>query len=386
MKQKEIARAENPIKKSIATGKRFSDFPIQKEIIDSLEKMGFTRSTPVQDKTIPFTMEKCNVICASETGSGKTLAFLIPIAQRLLNHDIHQSLILCPTREIAIQTNKVLSVLLGPLGIKAGLVIGGMDMREQKLILREYPSVLVATPGRLLDMIRSGLVWLEYTQFVVLDEADRMLDMGFEKELIEIHKELSGDQQTLLFTATLMPGVEQIALRYADQYKKILLGKPMTISSSIDHFLIHVSIREKLNKLKQLLRGSQGQTIVFFNTIKAVIENHRKFQREKIHGGIISIHSGKSQEEREKTLNAFRKNQKRVLLATDVAARGIDIPQVDLILNYDLPTNPEEYIHRVGRTGRAGRKGIAKSFYTAKDKNRLAEIEKILKLPVKVLK
>ena len=369
-------------KNSMSLGRFFSEFDIDKGLVKSLKLMEFERTTEVQEKTLPFSLNRKNIICASETGSGKTLAFLIPMIEGLIKKTINQALILSPTREIAIQTDKVLNDLLTPLNIKSGLVIGGTDVLKQKHILREYPSVLVATPGRLLDMISSGLVWLNYTEFVVLDEADRMLDMGFEEELMSIHKELPGHQQTLLFTATLLPIVEKVVTNYAQNFKKILIGKPVATNKSITHFIVKVDQRNRLSKLIEMIKKSNGKVIIFFNTIRETTNIYQELQKKRIRG-ISIINSSKSQEERERTIAQLKSGEKRVLLATDVAARGIDIPYVNLVINYHLPFNPEDYIHRIGRTGRAGNRGVAKSLYTSKDKRLLTGIESVLKQKLK---
>ena len=344
--------------------------------------MGFENTTKVQEKTLPLSLDGKNIACASETGSGKTLAFLLPIVQRIIKQTLHQGLILSPTREIAIQTEKVLKELASDLNIKSGLVIGGMDMLEQKRILREYPSILVATPGRLLDMISSGLVWLNYTELVVLDEADRMLDMGFEENLIDIHKELPGTQQALLFTATLLPSVEKIAANYAPDFEKILIGDAVATNKNVSHYIIKVDEKNKVSKLISMLKQNRGKTIVFFNTIRETLRFYSLLQKKGIRN-IDCLHSGKSQQDREKTIADFRTGRKKILLATDVAARGIDVPYVELVINYQLPFNSEEYIHRIGRTGRAGNIGLAKSFYTERDRKLLTNIELILKQKLK---
>lgn len=356
----------------------FSELGLNEKILSTLTARGFTHATEVQAESIPAAIEKKNILCSSMTGSGKTLAFLIPMFERFFKNEIHQSLILSPTREIAMQTYKNLEPLLEPLGLRAGLVIGGTDMIMQKNSLRDYPQILVATPGRLVDMLKSGLVWLNYTDYVVLDEADRMLDMGFEEELMDIHKDLPGTQQTLLYTATLMPEVLKVAEKYAQDYHRITIGKELSAAETVTHSVIMLHASEKYAALRRILKLHGGKTIVFFNTIKETIQVSEDLKREGF-SEVVAIHSGKNQEQRNRAISDLREGKKRALLGTDVAARGIDIPLVELVINYDLPNNPEEYIHRIGRTGRAGYTGRAISFCAKRDETYLDAIEKILK-------
>ncbi|MBL8994118.1 MAG: DEAD/DEAH box helicase, partial [Spirochaetia bacterium] len=359
----------------------FSELDLSEKILTTLTARGFTHATEVQAESIPAAMENKNILCSSMTGSGKTLAFLIPMFERFLKNEIHQSLILSPTREIAMQTYKNLEPLLEPLGLRAGLVIGGTDMLMQKNSLRDYPQILVATPGRLVDMLKSGLVWLNYTDYVVLDEADRMLDMGFEEELMDIHKDLPGTQQTLLYTATLMPEVLKVAEKYAKDYHRISIGKELSAAETVPHSVIVLHASEKYSALRRILKLHSGKTIVFFNTIKETIQVSEDLKREGFNE-VVAIHSGKNQDQRNRAISDLREGKKRALLGTDVAARGIDIPLVELVINYDLPNNPEEYIHRIGRTGRAGYTGTAISFCAKRDEVYLDAIEKILKHPI----
>ena len=364
-------------KQNLETFRKFDQFAFDASIVDALDKNSLTHSTIVQDKTLDLSLAGRNIICASETGSGKTLAFLLPLLEGILSQRIQQALILSPTREIAIQTDKVIKSITSNFNdVNSGLVIGGLNVVEQKNILRDYPQIIVATPGRLLDMMSKGLVWLQYTEFVVLDEADRMLDMGFEEDLLAITKELPESYQCLLFTATLMPRVEQVANRYANNYEKIIIGKAVSSAKNVEHKLIQVAQQKKYSVLKQQLK-THGRIIVFFNTIDAVRKTSEILKKDG-YTDIESIHSGRTQEERERIITQLKEGKKRILLATDVAARGIDIPKVELVINYHIPNSPEEYIHRIGRTGRAGHKGQAVSFYSPKDKLLLEGVEKVL--------
>ena len=355
----------------------FNKLGLDEALLRILAEHNYIHATKVQEKSIPISLAGKNIFCSSETGSGKTLAFVLPMMQKLYRGEIHQALVICPTREIAIQTQKVLQMFLTEK-ITSALVIGGTDMWEQKAILKTYPTILVATPGRLLDMLNSGLVWLEYTGYVVLDEADRMLDMGFEEDLLKIHDELSGTHQTVLFSATLFPEVKQIAKRYASDYVEVIIGSPRSVAGSVESFLLELREEDKYFALRYLIRDHKGKMIVFFNTIRETDRVNSRLRRDHLEK-VDCIHSRRDQDTRERLITAFRALDITVLLASDVAARGIDIPDVELVVNYDIPNNAEEYIHRVGRTGRAGKTGMAISFYTPEDRLRLEAVEKLIK-------
>jgi superfamily II DNA/RNA helicase len=358
----------------------FTKLGLDERLLALLKKNNFTDATTIQSKSIPETLKGKNLFCSSETGSGKTLSFLLPMINKFYNKQIDQALILCPTREIAIQTKKVLDLFKDDI-INPGLVIGGTDMFEQKRILKTYPNVLVATPGRLLDMLNTGMIWLEHTQYVVLDEADRMLDMGFEEDLIKIKNQLTGQHQILLYSATLFPEVKKMAAKYASDYTEIKVGNPGSIAGTVEHVLVDISDKEKFHALEHLISNNRGKMIVFFNTIRETDNVNKSLKRRRMRR-VDCIHSKRSQETREQLIADFRANKLNVLLASDVAARGIDIPNVELVVNYDLPNNSEEYIHRVGRTGRAGKSGMAISFYSPKDEKYLLSIEKLIKCKI----
>ncbi|MDA1354083.1 MAG: DEAD/DEAH box helicase, partial [bacterium] len=362
-------------------GKAFKEMALHPDILAKLDELGFTNSTEVQETSIPHTLNGKNIFCSSETGSGKTFSFLLPMIHKFYNKTLEQALVICPTREIAIQIEKTLQQLAGET-ITSALVIGGTNMALQKQKLREYPQVLVATPGRLLDMMSTGLIWLDYTGYVVLDEADRMLDMGFEDDLIKIHNQLSGNHQTVLFSATLFPEVKKMASRYAKDYEEIVIGNPTDVAGSVEHVIVEMPEKEKLEALMHLARYNRGKMMVFFNTVKETIEMTQQLRRNRVQR-VDCIHSKISQQDRMRIIENFREGRTDVLLASDVASRGIDVPNVELVVNYNIPNNSEEYIHRVGRTGRAGNLGIAISFYSLKDKRKLDALETLLKGKIK---
>jgi superfamily II DNA/RNA helicase len=365
-----MSEPEKPI------GKSFSELGLAPELVEKLNANKFTHATLVQEKSIPAAIAGKNIFCSSETGSGKTLSFLLPMIHKFYTKELDQALIICPTREIAIQIQKTL-LSFGDESLTSALVIGGTNVALQKQALQEYPKILVATPGRLLDMLNTGLIWLQYTGYVVLDEADRMLDMGFEEDLIKIHSQLSGTQQTVLFSATLFPNIKKIAQRYAASYEEIVIGNPTSVAGSVTHVVVEMRDADRWDALVYLIRQNPGKTMVFFNTIRETINVTNQLHKAGFRT-VTCIHSKIDQSERERRITGFRENQFTVLLGSDVASRGIDIPNVELVINFDLPNNSEEYIHRVGRTGRAGKTGIAIGFYSQRDTKKLDAIEKLI--------
>ncbi len=362
----------------------FSELGLDDTLVQVLLKNNIVTPSAVQASSIPLALQGKNVFCSSETGSGKTLSFILPMLQKLTTKTIDQALVICPTREIAIQTQNVLQ-LFCDFNITSALVIGGTNMAEQKKSLQKYPNVLVATPGRLLDMLNSGLIWLQYTEYVVLDEADRMLDMGFEDELLKIHQELTGPHQTLLFSATLFPEIKKMAKRYASDFIEVIVGSPRSIAGSVEHVMLDVSEADKIEALRELIDENTGKMIVFFNTIKKTDQITERLKRMRIRG-VDCLHSKRDQDTRERLIGNFRGTQLNVLLASDVVARGLDIPDVELVVNFDVPSHSEDFIHRLGRTGRAGKSGRAMSFYTPLDKLKVAAIEKLINSTIPIFK
>ncbi|MFC1771149.1 DEAD/DEAH box helicase [Candidatus Margulisiibacteriota bacterium] len=367
-------------KKKQSRANAFAELGLIPALIEKLTQNNFTIPTEVQKKAIPIALNGKNIFCSSETGSGKTLAFLLPMINKFYCNEISQALILCPTREIALQTQKILKSF-DDKDLTSALVIGGTNIELQKKALREYPKILVATPGRLLDMLNTGYIWLNYTGYVVLDEADRMLDMGFEEDLIKIHAHFSDKLQMVLFSATLFPEIIKMAKRYADNYEEITVGNPTSVASSVEHIVVKMNPYEKFAALKNVIRAKPGKIIVFFNTINETTKVAKKLIRQGC-PNVDYIHSKVDQPGRETIINNFREEKINVLLASDVAARGIDIPNVEVVVNYDIPHISEDYIHRLGRTGRAGKPGKAISFYSENEKDKLNAIEKLIEVKI----
>ena len=358
----------------------FAKLGLNPELVKTLTDNNFTTATEVQQKSIPSNLVGKNIFCSSQTGSGKTLSFLLPMIHKFQANTIDQALILCPTREIAIQIEKTLKILADDT-LTSALVIGGTNIHIQKEALRKYPKILIATPGRLLDMLSTGYIWLNYTGYVVLDEADRMLDMGFEEDLIKIHEHLSGTQQTVLFSATLFPNIKKMAKRYASDYEEIVIGNPTSVADTVEHVVVKITPEEKFKALIYLIDHHKGKMMIFFNTIRDTINVTHKLHKYRIQK-VACIHSKIDQSAREATIAEFRDNRVRILLGSDIAARGIDVPNVDIVINYDIPNNSEEYIHRVGRTGRAGKVGKAISFCSPAEYRKLTAVEKLIEKKV----
>lgn len=336
--------------------------------MDQLANLGFTLPTPIQEQTIPRIIEGVDLIGKAETGTGKTLAFTSPIIGQLDPDRVAvQALVLCPTRELAQQVEEVATALGEPLGIRSALVVGGVHQGSQILKLRQGAQVVVGTPGRVLDFLGSGKIHLGWVEFVVLDEADRMLDMGFIDDVQSILEKTSKDRQTLLFSATIPPKIRSLTKRF--------MKSPVTVSTiaglatvpEIRQQFVRLGGHDKSRFLKNILDENEKDTcIVFCNTRRAVIELDRDLWGLGYPAG--SLHGDHDQDRRFKVLEGFKARQITTLVATDVAARGLDVDAVTRVINYDVPDEVETYVHRIGRTGRAGDSGLAITLVTPKDR------------------
>ncbi len=350
----------------------------------SLGELGYTDPTPIQSKTIPLVIEGADILGCAQTGTGKTAAFALPILDYLgrerpeLFPRQPLALVLAPTRELAIQIDESFRAYAKHIPLEQAVVYGGVGQRQQVRALREGVDVLVATPGRLVDLIDQGHVDLSGVEVFVLDEADRMLDMGFLPALKRILAKLPEERQSLFFSATLPKPIRKLSEK--------LLFNPVTVnvtpkkSTSVARIKQSVRYVERNNKVKLLTKvlrsDAADQTIVFTRTKHGANGLVKKLSRVGVEA--VAIHGNKTQNARQRSLEAFRQGRVNVLVATDVAARGIDIDGVTHVINYDMPVDPESYVHRVGRTGRAGADGIAISFCTADELDHLRAIEKLL--------
>ncbi|HLR67320.1 MAG TPA: DEAD/DEAH box helicase [Virgibacillus sp.] len=361
----------------------FKELGISNPIMKALEKMGFEEATPIQKETIPLAMQGNDVIGQAQTGTGKTAAFGIPMIEKIDPKQRRiQGLVVAPTRELAIQVSEEVHRLGKFKGIRTLPVYGGQHMERQIRSLKEGPQIVVATPGRLLDHMRRKTIRTEHVQIAVLDEADEMLNMGFIDDIRNILKGIPEDRQTLLFSATMPKEIRDIASKLMKDPKEIKVkAKEMTVEN-IDQYFMEVPEKYKFDTLTNHLDVNAPElAIVFSRTKKRVDEiteglQARGFKAEGIHGDL-------TQGKRMSVLNKFKHGRVEVLVATDVAARGLDISGVTHVYNFDIPQDPESYVHRIGRTGRAGRTGEAISFITPREMAHLKLIEKVTKSKMK---
>ncbi len=357
----------------------WSQLGLSPDVLKLVEKAGFRSPTPIQALSIPIALKKRDLIAGARTGSGKTAAFSLPMIEALKGRRGTYGLILCPTREIALQTLETVKLFGEPLGLNAIALIGGTDLKADELSLRTVPQIIVGTPGRICDHISRGNLWLEYIEFLVLDEADKMLDMGFSKELNTIVDQTPKTRQTLLFSATIPSTIESLSRKILNKPERILVGNTgVTVSASISHEILWLNDRSKKRELLRLLRNTKETVIIFTRTKDGASLLWRSIHAAGIEDSTY-ISSNKLQVHREAALKGFQKGEYRVLVATDVAGRGIHVENVGLVINYDLPMEPEDYVHRIGRTGRKDAKGRAVSFCTGHDLKKVEEIEKLIK-------
>ena len=354
--------------------------------------MGYEFMTPIQAQAIPVVLTGKDVMGAAQTGTGKTAAFSLPLLQRLLKHENAstsparhpvRALVLLPTRELADQVAQQVKLYAKYTNLRSAVVFGGMDMKPQTLELKKGVEVLVATPGRLLDHIESKNAVLNQVEYVVLDEADRMLDIGFLPDLQRILAYLPKQRTTLLFSATFSPEIRRLANSYLNDPVTIEVAPPNTTASTVEQHFYSVGDDDKRRALKQILqqRGLK-QAFVFVNSKLGCARLARSLEREGLN--TTALHGDKSQDERLKALDAFKKGAVDLLVATDGAARGLDIKDVPAVFNFDVPFNAEDYIHRIGRTARAGASGLAVTFVSGSDGRLMADLEKLLKKKIEL--
>ena len=340
-----------------------SAFKVQKELSKALKIMKFVEATPIQAKAIPPALEGRDVMGAAQTGTGKTAAFGIPLINHLMTQKNHLGLVITPTRELATQVYKQLSqMLVSRKDINRALLIGGDPIVKQFQALKRKPKLIVGTPGRINDHLRQGKLSLDQCSFLVMDEMDRMFDMGFSIQIDDIMANIKGEHQTLMFSATLPKKVISLAERQMNQPVKITMDEGIVPAKNITQEVFQVSRKNKLTMLRQQLEAYDGSIIVFMSTQESVDDMEDILRKDGY--SVLGIHGGLRQNKRTRVLSQFRQKKCDILVATDVAARGLDIPHVDCVINYDLPQMPEDFVHRVGRTARAGREGVAITFVT----------------------
>lgn len=348
------------------------------KIVQSLKAMEFVEPTPIQAQSIPLALAGKDILGSAQTGTGKTGAFAIPLVSKLMNEDIHSALVLTPTRELAVQVLSQIHALLGINSrINTALLIGGQDIRHQLRQLKKKPQIVVGTPGRINDHLERGTVSFSQTGFLVLDEMDRMLDMGFGQQIDSIVAHFPQQVQTLMFSATMPKNILTVAAKYLKNPERVEIGSSLKPIEAIDQQQVRLQEEEKFDRLSEELDKRDGSVVVFVKT---------KFGAKKIADRLYreghkaqAIHGNLRQSRRDKVLQMFRASRFRILVATDVAARGLDVPHIQHVINHDLPQCPEDYIHRIGRTARAGATGSALNFITSKEDRLWRAIERFMK-------
>ncbi len=355
----------------------FFGLGIAPNILDTLQKAGFTKPTPIQGKAIPIGIQGKDMVGIAQTGTGKTLAFSIPMIQQLASGK-GTGLVLLPTRELALQVEETIRKIGTRFGIRTAVLIGGASMSMQMQALKKSPQILVATPGRLIDHMEHRSVRLGEVRILVLDEADRMLDMGFAPQLAKIMDAIPRERQTMLFSATMPSEIARMAARHMKLPVRVEIAPSGTTAERVEQELYVVSKHDKMRLLEKLLLEYHG-TILVFSRTKHGAKKMARMVRTMGHNA-AEIHSNRSLAQRRDALEGFKSGKYRVLVATDIAARGIDVKGIEVVINYDLPDAAEDYVHRIGRTGRAGHAGRAISFATPDQGSDVRQIEKLVKV------
>jgi ATP-dependent RNA helicase DeaD len=358
----------------------FAELNLSPEILQSLTRLKYETPTPVQQLAIPFALAGRDIIASAQTGTGKTAAFGIPLITKLIAAPGTSALVLAPTRELAGQIVVALRDLAaGSRDIDVTLLIGGVNIENQRRALRRSPRIIVATPGRLVDLLRGIKVLLEKTTFLVLDEADRMLDLGFAPQLEIIRKALPAERQTMLFSATYPSDIAHLAQKWLKNPERVAVGAVTKPVERIAQSMIEVTGDQKNDTVLAELSSRTGSVLVFARTKRRTDKLAAFLHNKGIE--VCRIHGDRSQHQREDALMGFRKGKFRVLVATDIAARGIDIPHIEHVINYDLPFVPEDYLHRIGRTARAGREGKALCLVAPEERSLWRAIQRLLGTP-----
>jgi ATP-dependent RNA helicase RhlE len=356
--------------------KTFSDLGIKPKLLSILTKLSFVTPTPIQAQAIPVARSGRDVIGIAQTGTGKTLAFSLPMIEHIARNK-KQGLVIVPTRELAEQVTESFSTVGKSLGLRHALIIGGAPMGRQISAIRRRPHVIVGTPGRLNDHLEHGTLKLAGVGVLVLDEADRMLDMGFAPQISKILRHVPQQRQTMLFSATMPPEIERLAAQYLTNPARVQASPAGTVAARVNQELFIVPRQQKNRLLDRLLSDYRGTVLVFSRTKYGAKKICRAI-REMNHAA-AEIHSNLSPAQRRRSLAGFKTGAVRVMVATDIASRGIDVSDFELVINYDLPDHLEDYVHRVGRTGRAGKEGKAISFVHPDQRHHIRSIERLVR-------
>ena len=370
------------MEKEIITQNNFEGLGIEPEFLTILEKLRYLTPTPIQHKAIPVAIQGKDVVGIAQTGTGKTLAFGIPMIIRLLAMQKNKGLIILPTRELAIQVEEALQKLGRSFGLKTAVLIGGASMGFQIKQIRNGAHIIIGTPGRINDHLQQKTLRLDTVAILVLDEADLMLDMGFAPQIKQILLSVPKERQTMLFSATMPKEIMHIATTYMKLPVRVEIAPPGTASEKVEHELFFVRRDQKMTLLQKLLQEYKGSVLVFTRT---------KHGAKKICDQILNmnfkasqIHSNRSLSQRREALDGFKSGKYRILVATDIASRGIDVKGIELVVNFDLPDGAGDYVHRIGRTGRAGITGKAVSLVTADQRSKVREIERLIRSTIPI--
>ena len=375
-----------------AAPQRFETLALDAKLLRAVTESGYTAMTPIQAKAIPLVLAGRDVMGAAQTGTGKTAAFSLPLLQKMMKHETvsmsparHpvRALVLTPTRELADQVANNVKTYAKHTQLRSMVVFGGIDMKPQTLELKRGIEVLIATPGRLLDHIEAKNCVLNQVEYVVLDEADRMLDIGFLPDLQRILSYLPKQRQTLLFSATFSPEIRKLAQSYLQDPITVEVARPNATATNVEQRFYSVSEDDKRAVVHQLIKSrALTQALVFVNSKLGAARLARSFEREGLK--TAALHGDKSQDERLKSLDAFKRGEVELLVATDVAARGLDIVDLPAVFNFDVPYNAEDYVHRIGRTGRAGASGLAVTLVDRDDVRLVGDIERLIKKKIEL--
>ncbi len=360
----------------------FQGLGLSAPLLNTLEKLQFKSPTPIQHQSLPAAIEGKDLIGIAQTGTGKTLAFGLPMIQRLSTMQ-GRALVLLPTRELALQVAQALLPFTRNHNLKTATLIGGESFGLQLKALREKPRILIGTPGRVMDHLEQKTIRLDDTRILVLDEADRMLDMGFAPQINEILRHVPKEKQTLLFSATMPPDIVKIAANHMKLPVRIEVAPAGTTADKVEQEIIFVNRDVKMIVLESVIRQCTGPVLVFSRTKRGAKKICQMLNRVGHHAS--EIHADRSLNQRKEALAGFKSGKYRILVATDIAARGIDVSNIELVVNFDLPENVEDYVHRIGRTGRAGKTGKAISFATHDQKSNIRQIERLIRKTLRIV-
>ncbi len=372
----------------------FEDLKIIPQILKALKTLGYTHPTPIQQQAIPILLEGKDLLGCAQTGTGKTAAFAIPVLQRLYLDKKHHSqqkgfrktqvLVVTPTRELAIQIGESFATYGKHTGLRSTVIFGGVKQGAQVQALKKGVDIVIATPGRLLDLMNQGYVTLKHVRYSILDEADHMLDMGFIHDIRKIIAKLPADRQSLFFSATMPPEIVNLAGEILGNPEKVTIKPEQATAERVEQAVYFVAKKDKPHLLLHLLQTEKIRSVLVFSRTKYGAD---KIARKVKNAGITAdaIHGNKTQSARQKTLKNFKKGKIKVLIATDIAARGIDVDELSHVINFNLPNVPETYVHRIGRTGRARASGVALSFCDSDEKTDLKSIQKLIKQKIPIV-